>query len=110
MIKLADTEQGTVAADGTVTKSLTKEDYEGLDKARVEAIKIMQDSGVSGPFVDGMIHGGHLGGTVPLTKEDVETMHPPMVAAESLGCRFIVAAAFAGFTVNVNYYGRCLYV
>jgi choline dehydrogenase-like flavoprotein len=76
MIKLADTEQGTVAADGTVTKSLTKEDYEGLDKARAEAIRIMQDSGVSGPFVDGMIHGGHLGGTVPLTKDDAETMHP----------------------------------
>ncbi len=76
MIKLADTEQGIVGADGTVTKTLTKEDYENLDTARDEAIKIMQASDVSGPFVDGMIHGGHLGGTVPLTKEDVETMHP----------------------------------
>ena len=36
----------------------------------------MEASGVTGPFVDGMIHGGHLGGTVPLTKDDVETMHP----------------------------------
>jgi choline dehydrogenase-like flavoprotein len=36
----------------------------------------MEASGVSGPFVDGMIHGGHLGGTVPLTKDDVATMHP----------------------------------
>jgi choline dehydrogenase-like flavoprotein len=76
MIKLADTEQGAVAADGTVTKSLTKADIESLDKARTEAKKIMEDSGVVGPFVDGMIHGGHLGGTVPLTREDVETMHP----------------------------------
>ena len=76
MIKLADTEQGTVAADGTVTKSLTKADIECLDKARNEAKQIMEASGVVGPFVDGMVHGGHLGGTVPLTKDDVETMHP----------------------------------
>ena len=76
MIKLADTEQGTVAADGTVTKSLTKEDCESLDKAKARARQIMEASGVSGPFVDGMIHGGHLGGTVPLTKDDVATMHP----------------------------------
>jgi choline dehydrogenase-like flavoprotein len=76
MIKLADTEQGIVAADGTVTKSLTKTDVECLDKARNEAKQIMEASGVGGPFVDGMVHGGHLGGTVPLTKDDVETMHP----------------------------------
>ena len=76
MIKLADTEQGAVAADGTVTKSLTKADYESLDKAKIEAKQIMEASGVTGPFVDGMVHGGHLGGTVPLTKDDVETMHP----------------------------------
>jgi choline dehydrogenase-like flavoprotein len=76
MIKLADTEQGAVAADGTVTKYLTRADYESLDKARIEAIQIMEASGVTGPFVDGMVHGGHLGGTVPLTKDDVNTMHP----------------------------------
>ncbi len=76
MIKLADTEQGAVAADGTVSKSLTSADYESLDKAKAEAQQIMEASGVIGPFVDGMIHGGHLGGTVPLTKQDVETMHP----------------------------------
>jgi choline dehydrogenase-like flavoprotein len=76
MIKLADTEQGNVSADGTVTKSLTKTDYESLEKAKTEAKQIMESSGVTGPFVDGMIHGGHLGGTVPLTKADIETMHP----------------------------------
>jgi len=76
MIKMADTEQGTVAADGTVTKTLTKVDHESLNKARDEAIQIMETSGVSGPFVDGMIHGGHLGGTLPLSRGDVETMHP----------------------------------
>ena len=36
----------------------------------------MTASGVTGPFVDGMIHGGHIGGTVSLTKDDVKTMHP----------------------------------
>ncbi len=76
MIKLADTEQGSVAADGTVTKTLTPVDYESLDRAKAEAKQVMEASGVTGPFVDGMIHGGHLGGTVPLTKDDVETMHP----------------------------------
>lgn len=76
MIKLADTEQGSVAADGTVTKSLTEVDEQRLEEAKVKAKEIMAASGVTGPFVDGMIHGGHLGGTVPLTKADVETMHP----------------------------------
>ncbi len=76
MIKLADTEQGAVAADGNVNKSLNPADYESLDKAKAEAKQIMGASGVNGPFVDGMVHGGHLGGTVPLTKDDVETMHP----------------------------------
>jgi hypothetical protein len=47
-----------------------------LENAKVNAIKIMEASGVTGPFVDGMIHGGHLGGTVPLTSNDVKTMHP----------------------------------
>jgi len=76
MIKLADSEQGSVEADGTVSKMLTPADNESLDKAKAEAKQIMETSGVEGPFVDGMIHGGHLGGTVPLTKDDVETMHP----------------------------------
>jgi choline dehydrogenase-like flavoprotein len=79
MIKLADVEQGTVSADGTITKSLTNPDIESLEKAKTEAKQIMEASGVTGPFVDGMIHGGHHGGTVPLTKADVETMHPSVL-------------------------------
>ena len=63
MIKLADAEQGTVSADGTVTKTLTQADYKSLDKARAEAMQVMEASGVMGPYVDGMVHGGHLGGT-----------------------------------------------
>jgi choline dehydrogenase-like flavoprotein len=79
MIKLAETELGSVAADGTVTKSLSMRDYEILEKAKAEAKQIMETSGVAGPFVDGMLHGGHLGGTVPLSRDDVETMHPSML-------------------------------
>jgi choline dehydrogenase-like flavoprotein len=76
MIKLADTENGRVNADGTVVKSLTDSDKSRLEEGKKEAKEIMEASGVMGPFVDGMIHGGHLGGTVPLTSKDVETMHP----------------------------------
>jgi choline dehydrogenase-like flavoprotein len=76
MIKLADTENGRVNADGTITKSFTEVDKKRLEKAKMEATEIMEASGVKGPFVDGMIHGGHLGGTAPLAKEDVATMHP----------------------------------
>jgi ferredoxin len=76
MIKLADVEQGSVAADGSVTKSLTELDKKRLEEAKVKAKAIMKASGVSGPFVDGMIHGGHIGGTVPLSAADVKTMHP----------------------------------
>jgi choline dehydrogenase-like flavoprotein len=75
MIKLADTENGTVNADGTVVKSLTELDRKRLCEAKAEAEKIMEASGVTGPFVDGAVHGGHLGGTAPLTRGDVETMH-----------------------------------
>lgn len=76
MIKLADSENGKVNADGTVSKSLTDLDRDRLEEGREDAQQIMEASGVKGPFVDGMIHGGHLGGTVPLTRQDVETMHP----------------------------------
>jgi choline dehydrogenase-like flavoprotein len=76
MIKLADTEQGSVHADGTITKSITDIDRQRLEKAKEKVIQIMEASDVNGPFVNGMIHGGHLGGTVPLAKEDVSSMHP----------------------------------
>jgi choline dehydrogenase-like flavoprotein len=76
MIKLADTEQGTVHADGTINKSITDIDRQRLERARERVIQIMDASDVKGPFVDGMMHGGHLGGTVPLEKEDVPSMHP----------------------------------
>jgi choline dehydrogenase-like flavoprotein len=82
MVKLADAESGTVNADGTVVKSLTKADRDSLEEGKAEAREVMESCGVTGPFVDGMIHGGHLGGTVPLTGSDVETMHPSWLAQD----------------------------
>jgi hypothetical protein len=46
MIKLADTEQGAVATDGTVTKSLTKVDYENLGKAKIIVRKFAKSAGI----------------------------------------------------------------
>jgi choline dehydrogenase-like flavoprotein len=65
-----------VHEDGTITKSITNIDRQRLEKAKEKVIQIMEASDVRGPFVDGMINGGHLGGTVPLEKEDVSSMHP----------------------------------
>jgi choline dehydrogenase-like flavoprotein len=76
MIKLADTEQGSVHADGTITKSITDIDRQRLETAKEKVLQIMEATEVNGPFVDGMMHGGHLGGTVPLEKEDIPSMHP----------------------------------
>jgi len=76
MIKLADEARGSVGADGSVEKLLTQVDSERLAAAREEAISVMEGAGVTGPFVDGVLNGGHLGGTVPLTASDADTMRP----------------------------------
>jgi len=74
MVKLADMENGTVLADGTVEKEVSDLDEAKLEGALDQARNIMELSGVSGPFVNGMYNGGHLGGTVPLKKKDVSSM------------------------------------
>jgi choline dehydrogenase-like flavoprotein len=76
MIKLADTAEGSVASDGTIRKALTEVDRERLGTAREEAITVMEGAGVSGPFLDGVLNGGHLGGTVPLSRGDAGTTRP----------------------------------
>lgn len=75
MVKLADMENGSVLADGTVEKEVSNTDETKLDKAILKAKNIMELSGVSGPFVRGMYNGGHLGGTVPLKRKDISSMH-----------------------------------
>ncbi len=76
MVKLADIEEGAVFADGKVQKDIKKEDHQHLDQAISVAKNIMESAGVSGPYINGVHNGGHLGGTVPLTKDDVDSMKP----------------------------------
>ncbi len=76
MIKLADTAEGSVEADGTIRKGLSDEDRTRLAEAREITCGIMEEAGVDGPFVDGLLNGGHLGGTVPLSAEDAVAMRP----------------------------------
>lgn len=76
MVKLADIEEGAVFENGKVQKTIKKEDHLRLDEAIGEAKKIMKAAGVSGPYINGVHNGGHLGGTVPLTKDDVDSMKP----------------------------------
>ena len=76
MVKLADIEEGSVFANGKVQKSIKDEDHIRLDEAIEKAKQIMESAGVSGPYINGMHNGGHLGGTVPLTKSDVSSMKP----------------------------------
>lgn len=76
MVKLADEEQGTVYADGRVKKEISAHDKSRLNDALKQAKQVMERAGVSGPFIPGVHNGGHLGGTVPLTKEYVPDMKP----------------------------------
>ncbi len=110
MVKVADSSEGTVEADGTVRKTLTGEDVRRLDEGRDLAIKVMEGAGVEGPFVDGLLNGGHLGGTVPLSREDVDGMRPShlpeglwvadlSLAPRSQGLPTVLTAAALGLRV-----------
>lgn len=76
MVKLADLEEGAVYENGKVHKEISRDDKQKLEVAVSQAREIMESSGVSGPYVQGMYNGGHLGGTVPLEKSDVSQMRP----------------------------------
>jgi len=76
MVKLADTAKGTVLSDGSVNKEVTEGDKIKIENAVSYAREIMELSSVSGPFVNGMYNGGHLGGTAPLNKRDISSMKP----------------------------------
>ncbi|MDO5836765.1 MAG: FAD-dependent oxidoreductase [Methanobacterium sp.] len=76
MVKLADTEKGAVLANGKVEKHLTGHDQGRLDLAIRQAKEVMEGAGIVGPFIRGVHNGGHLGGTVPLNKNDVDKMKP----------------------------------
>ncbi len=79
MVKMAEAANGKVLEDGSVEKPVTEEDRERLRKAGDEVRELMAKAGVQAPYIDGLLHGGHLGGTVPLMKEDVESMRPSIL-------------------------------
>jgi hypothetical protein len=79
MVKLAENANGKVLADGSVEKPVDEEDRERLRDAGNEVREMMERAGVQAPFVDGLLHGGHFGGTVPLRKEDADSMHPAIL-------------------------------
>ncbi|GAB6055682.1 GMC family oxidoreductase [Methanobacterium movens] len=74
MVKLADSEEGKVDKQGKVDKKLSPKDRDTLKKASSMASLIMKESGVKGPYIQGMYNGGHLGGTFPLEAADVKNM------------------------------------
>jgi choline dehydrogenase-like flavoprotein len=76
MVKLADAADGRIGEDGRVAKELSEADRTRLADASAVAREVLARAGVGGPSVDGILHGGHLGGTVPLRREDVASMRP----------------------------------
>lgn len=76
MVKLADDANGRIGEDGRVAKELSEADRARLAEASAVARQVLARAGVGGPYVDGVLHGGHLGGTVPLRREDVASMRP----------------------------------
>ncbi len=77
MIKLADTEQGSVSAS-RVRKGLTDIDRSRLREAVDVCREVLAHSGVDPREVFlGTLNAGHPGGTLPLTTETARTLHDP---------------------------------
>ncbi len=76
MVKLADEQNGSIGPNGMVHKALTGTDRARLTEGVELAENVMRSAGVGGPFVRGLLNGGHLGGTVPLSRDDVQGMRP----------------------------------
>jgi choline dehydrogenase-like flavoprotein len=79
MVKLAEAANGKVLEDGSVEKPVDTQDQERLQRATDEVKEMMEKAGVGTPFVNGLLHGGHLGGTVPLQRGDIDSMHPSIL-------------------------------
>jgi ferredoxin len=79
MIKLADTERGSVSAKGRerIRKALTETDRHTLAEAVELCTGIFEKLGVDRRTIFlGTLNAGHPGGTLPLTAAEAETLHP----------------------------------
>lgn len=75
MIKLADSDQGSVTARG-VTKTLRDVDHERLREGVEVCEEVLRRFGVEeGSVFLGTLNGGHPGGSLPLTRREAATMH-----------------------------------
>jgi choline dehydrogenase-like flavoprotein len=83
MIKLADSEQGSVSARrGTLDKRLSREDTERLAEAEGLCREILVRFGVKPESIFlGTLNAGHPGGMLPLGTEDARTLHPGRLPA-----------------------------
>jgi choline dehydrogenase-like flavoprotein len=86
MIKLADSERGSVSARGSerLHKALTEVDHQNLAEAVELCSTIFERLGVDRrTLILGTLNAGHPGGTLPLTASEAETLHadrlPPNV-------------------------------
>lgn len=69
MLKFADETQGQIQKDGTITKQLTKHDFEIIETGYDKAIKILTEMGVDNEsIVATSLKGAHPGGTAALGK------------------------------------------
>jgi choline dehydrogenase-like flavoprotein len=76
MIKIADSSAGAVSPAG-VEKGLSARDRARIDDGVALCREILVRFGVEdGRTFPGTLNAGHPGGTVPLTADDVDTMHP----------------------------------
>lgn len=77
MIKMADTEQGTVN-HGKVNKVLTGKDKELLQQGVEDCREILLKMGIhQEDIILGTLNSGHPGGMLPLSANDAETLHNP---------------------------------
>ena len=76
MIKLADTESGSVSGRGKVTKALSARDRQRLAAATESCVEILGSLGARRDSIFlGMLNAGHPGGTVPLTGRERDQLH-----------------------------------
>ena len=77
MIKLADTEAGSVDSRRRVTKGLSARDEQRLDAARKTCQEMLARLGVRRDSIFlGMLNAGHPGGMLPLSAKEFGTLHP----------------------------------